>query len=582
MRASVELNRIKSRIFAPSPKEEVWRWVGRNCVIPAKSGSQYTGPLDVERTPFFKEIYNWWQDPKVRKIYLVACTQVGKTLTSYGCIAHSIKHSSHPILYATSNEVNARRVSDNELIPFLRECKDVAPLFSKNRYDNKKLEVRFLTCLLRLTGSNSPPNLASAPACYVICDETDKWPEAMSGEARAIDLIEARTHSFRNKSKILAVSTPTIPNGNIWKGYLSGNQVRIHVPCPKCLEFQELQIYYSKEHGGITWPNDCRRSNGSWNVDAIQNEVYYECKYCKDKIKDTKREWMVSRYKPYDENPEAPYSIKSMQVSAAYSSRGWAKIASDLVAVENGEMESQHFQNSSAALPYLPSVSNININTLRSIQAKSINYDLGELPFKPHVIVMGIDIQLECCFWCIRAYDKDKRSALIDYGQCLELLELLDIFETKYSFEGENFNVFKAYIDSGYRTHEVYRFIRNFTGRAFIPTKGSHSGLVSNVFKWSDNIIFEGRKINLLQYDDSILKENLYKNISLSSGDWMLPQALNKDYYDQLTSEVMIGRTNDLGHMVYEWKVYGRAGNHLADCEKACLLLPIVNSNIFI
>ncbi len=74
-------------------------------------------------------------------------------------------------------ETLGKSASTTRLQPLFEDSPRVAQELTGNPDDFKKLEYILKRGLVNIVGSNSPANLASRPAKYLILDETDKYPD---------------------------------------------------------------------------------------------------------------------------------------------------------------------------------------------------------------------------------------------------------------------------------------------------------------------------------------------------------------------------------------------------------------------
>lgn len=289
--------------FAPPEDLSVDEWADKYRRLSPESSAE-AGPWRTSRTPYLKEPMRAFTDPKVRKIVMVAASQVGKSELEMNIIGYIIDQDPGSILYVHPTIDDARKFSRLRVAPMIRDSK---PLREKvhdvkaRDSGNTILQKSFPGGMLTLTGSNSASALASTPARYIIGDERDRWAASAGTEGDPWALAEARQATFYN-AKAIEVSTPTIKGAsNIEKSYYGGTQERWRHRCPECGEFSEIvfeNIHFEPEarrvrgkkvwslKGGVSWicpecgcviPEETmRRQPAKWvadNPDAYQKGV---------------------------------------------------------------------------------------------------------------------------------------------------------------------------------------------------------------------------------------------------------------------------------------------------------------------
>jgi len=575
-----KLTEILQECYRPKKEQKIWEWIEENCELPPESGAKLKGPIDTSVTPYSRGIYDAYADNAVRFITIAKSAQVGGTTILKNLILWDIANHPCPGQYVTSTDKVVTSFNDRELEPHFRYCKEVEKLAVRRRDLWSKREKLFANgATLRLRGSNSPNNLASFSAERIKLDEVDKWPGESSREAPAVELAIERSKAYEEMRKVCIISTPTVEYGALWQYYLRGSQEKFHVPCFHCEFRQELQIGKRDEGGGLWWPRECLRADGTWDLDLVAREARYRCVQCGKLIHRDHKKLMNDEGEWVRTNPNAPSDHRSFHVSALYSPfETWGGIAKSFL-LSNGSAGKMHnFYNNYLGLPWRREATIVKRSAVREIVEISPNYRRGELPIKPITIAMTVDVQQTNFWWVIRAWEKTGVSYLIDYGAAIAYEDLGEIASTKYEFDGQVYEIYKALIDSGYAaTHRkgVYDWCLA-SRRKFVPTKGASKsqGLrssvrISVIEHKRDN---EREKLDLYTYDDDIFKEELYRNkIKKRSGKaWYLPVDITNDYIEQLTAERLVERNLPRGGIEFVWET--SKDNHLGDCEKMQLV----------
>ena len=199
------------RNFKPPEDLTVAEWADRHRRLSPENSAE-SGPWRTSRTPYLREPMEAFTDPKIRKIVMVAASQVGKSELELNIIGYIIDQDPGSILFVQPSLDDARKFSRLRIAPMIRDSKvlraKVSDVKSKDS-GNTILQKSFPGGMLTITGSNSASALASTPARYILGDERDRRAVSAGAEGDPWALAEARQATFYN-AKAVEVSTPTI------------------------------------------------------------------------------------------------------------------------------------------------------------------------------------------------------------------------------------------------------------------------------------------------------------------------------------------------------------------------------------
>lgn len=238
-------------------------------------------------------------DPRIRRIVMVASSQVGKSEFELNALGHIIDQDPGSILFIQPTLDDARKFSRLRVAPMMRDCKRLKAKVSdiKTRDSgNTILQKSFPGGMLTITGSNSPAALASTPARYILGDERDRWAASAGTEGDPWALAEARQTTFYN-AKAIEVSTPTIKGAsNIETSYSQGTQERWCHQCPACGEYHEITF------ARIQFNQNVAKVRGK-KVYSLEGPVEWFCPSCgclspEDVMRRQPAKWIA-------ENPDA-------------------------------------------------------------------------------------------------------------------------------------------------------------------------------------------------------------------------------------------------------------------------------------
>lgn len=245
-RGAARLNKAMRKVLAgmtPPDDLTVTQWAEAKRRLSAESAAE-PGPWRTERTPYLREPMDAFTDPKVRRIVMVAASQVGKSEFLNNCIGYIIDEDPGSILFIHPTTIDAQEYSKLRIAPMLRDSpalrQKIAAPKSRDSH-NTILQKAYPGGILTMCGSTEAHALASKPIRYVFGDERDRWATSAGNEGDPWDLAMARQTTFYN-AKAVEVSTTTIKNASaIEAAYYTGTMERWNSKCPHCGEYHEIR-----------------------------------------------------------------------------------------------------------------------------------------------------------------------------------------------------------------------------------------------------------------------------------------------------------------------------------------------------
>ncbi len=266
---------IRGAVSLAKPPEQmtVSEWADKYRRLPQSAAEP--GLWRTKRTPYLKAPMDAFSDPKVRRIVMVASSQVGKSELELNCIGYIIHQDPGTILYVFPDIDDARKFSRLRIGPMIQDSPALRTRVSKAKSrdsGNAMLSKSFPGGTLIMCGSLVPSDLASTPARFVFGDELDRWALSAGNEGDPWKLATARQITFFN-SKSVSVSTPTIKNASkIAKLYAEGTMERWCVECPHCGKYHDIHF------SDIRYTATEKRVLGEKQYE-VEN-IYYVCPGC--------------------------------------------------------------------------------------------------------------------------------------------------------------------------------------------------------------------------------------------------------------------------------------------------------------
>ena len=202
------------------------------------------------------------------------------------------------------------------------------------------------------------------------------------------------------------------------------------------------------------------------------------------------------------------------------------------------------------------------------------------VPAPAILLTSGVDVQKGFLFYVIRAWARDGESWLVKYGQVEALNDIEALFWGQHlgylqEVSGKRLLVSMAAIDAGYRTDEVYDFVRRHHDRARAikgaSTKPKAPVTGSRIDYYPDGKVIPGGMV-LWTIDTDYFKTVLTSRMAPADGQpikWHIPAHVTQQYAEQVTAEhKMKIRSPRSGRIVEEWRLKeGHKHNHFFDAE---------------
>lgn len=580
--------------WAPPADITVSQWAEQHRVLPKSSA--IPGMWNNHLGPYAVGVMDTFNDPWVERITIMASVQSMKTESVYNMLGWAICQDPAPGLIVmptlnTMKRVN-RRIrkmlwSSPELSQHLTAHVDDVQL---HQIILDRMEVYFAT-------AGSDADLQNIEARYILCDETDEYPQEGEGGdpvEKAID----RSTTYWNR-KIVELSRPTTPEGHINKSYEKSDQRKFWVPCPHCGGYQVLSFWQVKHRGEVkgAWPKELQ------GPEYIKRErvARYECEHCGAEIDDQHKPEMLAKGKWVPEGwpiafdgamaPPPPTAHVGFWWSVLYSPfRSFSEVAAQFFKVKADREKYKIFVNQWLAEPWKEIVESQPASAILQLRT---HRPALVVPEEALALTAGIDSQRRGFWVVIRAWvltteglrtsQKIRHGFVSSFGE-LEKWLFEDVYRTEIS-QIEH-HVWAGLIDTGgglmgegeaNLTEQVYNWLRRSGRRRIFGAKGSSRPLNGRL--WVRSLIehYPSGKplpggLALYRLDTAELKEFIFARIKnglfhldggpdLSFEEDKIPEA-DKVYAAHLAAEVKERRKNKI-----VWTVQGNRPNHLLDCE---------------
>ena len=466
------------RNYRPPADLTVSQWAEKYRVL-SRENSAEAGPWRNARTPYLVDIMDSFTDPRIKKISLVASSQVGKSELELNVIGYIIDQDPGSILYIQPTLDDAKKFSRLRIAPMIRDShtlrRKVADVKSRDS-GNTMLQKSFPGGMLTIVGSNSASGLASTPAKYVLGDERDRWALSAGTEGDPWALAEARTTTFYN-SKMVDVSTPTDKGVSpIEKSFNEGTRERWCHRCPNCGEYTNIifnDIIFEFDTIGSGRKKDYKVTHIGWR-----------CPHCGFEFSEAEMRKQPAKW--IAENPAAMERGHRSFWLNAFSSpwQSWEKVVYSFLVARKDPQRLKVVYNTMLGELWEDRGDLADEDTMLARREEYGTRDDGtpiELPEGVLVLTCGVDTQDDRLEGEVVGWGKYQESWGVkkfvipgDPNDDAPWLKLDEYIDHVYKFEnGRGLKPAITFVDSGgHKTQAVYKQCRARLGKRVFAVKG--------------------------------------------------------------------------------------------------------------
>jgi phage terminase large subunit GpA-like protein len=270
-------------LWKPPPDISVPDWVEKHVRLTEKM-SGIPGLLRISVTPYIRGPLEALGNLFIEEVVLVWGRQLSKsTGVQYSFLCYCIAQDPGSATFLLPIRDKALEVSETKLQPIFEACDEVRRRKPINPDSYTKSRMDFTTMVLAMGWGGSESQTTTRSNRYLFIDEADEIKKSVG--QNAIDPIRGilqTTTTFPNR-KVIMTSTPTTPEGNIWKGLKTCQYVfEYWIPCPHCGVFQILyweNVRFGENHDPI----------------VVEEMAYYECEACHERISNLDKIRMLAK-----------------------------------------------------------------------------------------------------------------------------------------------------------------------------------------------------------------------------------------------------------------------------------------------
>jgi len=582
------LARVLSRLatawrssWTPRTPPDPVGWIeGGGVIMPASVAARGVGGrLSFRARPYWREPLRWFAQEGVEVIVVEVASQCGKTTGDIALSMYGAQWLAGPGLFLMPSEEHAEDLVRDRLRPIFQ-----ASPFGKSL---KAADLRLGGVSfpgggnLNVIGVGSPNALKGRPSRWVLFDEYDECLRYNKAAGSPLERARTRMRTFGSLARLVLTSTPTVEDDGIHPEYERSRRHVWHVPCPHCGEHQELEM------GQIKWP---RLPDGSASMDpdtiAAQDLAWYECLHCSKRWTNAQRLQAIANGRIHCLDPERPIRQMGLHVSVLYSPDvALSAIAAQFLSSLQDPERLKQFRNEWLALPLADIVRTSSTDQAHLASKGYAGYEMPAPdwwrsetpPVAPEwvrAVTWGFDVQgSEAWGLCLGWGDYGEKIILWSgkFAGATDLEDAAYAYARPWVVEGgELVRARRGMMDSGYRTHEVYRVCAKTPG--LIPSKGRQDGSVGMMMSQVDRQ--DGNRRTVGRTELAILWTTYWQDQVAAGLDTEpgrgrktthLPMHPPAELYRHLCAERKKRVKRRDGQVVEAWVAHD-SQNHLRDC----------------
>jgi phage terminase large subunit GpA-like protein len=587
---------VRRRAFAVRDPIPIDEWCDKHRVV--VSGNAEPGPWRTARTPYLREPMRCMDDPAFRRVTLMMASQLGKTEAGVnGMLKHMVENPNH-WLAIWPNDKLARKVVKDRIRKTIEAMPVFDGLFMRKRTQSSTTTLAMMNgSTVTAVGSGSSTNVRSNPIGFILIDEEDLCIEEND---QIIQEAIQRTGTFQ-RSLLIDMGTPGLQNMGLHAEYMKSDQRRYEVPCPHCWKHQEL-----------IWKNVRWKGGATADPDEVERTAVYVCEHCGGVIENHHKEQMLAhgvwvREGQFvrrrddgtvelvgDVRPSTHAGFRLSSLYSPFKTFGW--VARDFVEAKG--FPPRVWFNGKLGQPWAPKGESLEVSQLEKLRLPYVGggHKMGTVPEPVLALTMAADVQADHLWCVVEGWTEGGVDSHLVWAEKIESPAGGGIGQLEHvrrrvfpTADGRQMRIVATFIDSQYRTEEVFEFCRQGKARGerivavqghdhltlphyakVIEKTASGRALIGGVqllhvnnSHWTEAIW--GQLLNSLravggQADDS------QPDLSRPAGRRFLPEDCPAFVLEHITAEAAIPRKRG-GQTIVTWDLRpGRRDNHILDC----------------
>ncbi|WP_051949245.1 phage terminase large subunit family protein [Methylosinus sp. PW1] len=580
-------------VITPPQRVAPADWAAENLIVP--DGPRAGQLWDPSETPYIVEPLNFLgPDTGVNELAVMKGVQSGFTTLLIAAIGHTIDREPCRMAILQPTDGALSDFNRDKLQIAIDGTKSLAakvvPQTSRSAQGSTTYSKKYPGGSLDLLLASSAADLRSKTLKKLFRDEIDEYADDLNDQGDPLELSDGRLTSFLKSGdwKKADISTPTIKGASkIEARHALGDKRRWHVPCPHCTDDQGQPSLFVLDPLSANFVYERQEPYAA----------YYVAPCCGAIIREFEKRDMVrkGRWVATDPRPGAFPSYHFDSLSSPFVP--WPFLAKKIVDAGDDPKKLKALYNLWFGLPY--EIKGDAPDHVRLMERRA-EFPRGHIPPRGLMLVAAADVQMRGIWLEILAVAPDRQSWPIDAlyldgstespdGEAFEKLKAQALKREFSDAFGRKRRIDALGVDSGYRSHVVYAWVR--ANQEMHPDTGNDMVLaLDGRDGWGRpaigmptlvDIDLAGKKIKqgakLWPVGTWPLKGAFYADLhkeGLAAGRERDPEGychfgawLDETYFRQITSEYLAdekfkGRTRKV------WKLRpSEKDNHLLDCR---------------
>lgn len=581
------LQRLAERL-RPNPKLTPSEFADRYRRISSLGGPE-AGQWRTSRAPYLRFIMDLFDpDNPAEWIILRFCTQSGKTEALINAVLYYMRQYPRPMVFVQPTEQAAADFSEQRIADAIRSSPEIRKLVtdqhSKDETGRKGKDSVFTKSFpggSLFIGPATKTFLASKPAGVVVIDELHNMPRELPGEGSPLSIVEHRTQNFLDRKLGAASTAADEDDCPITDLYERTNKCVYEVPCLECGTYQPLNFRkVPGVLGGMVWP------------DGAPHEAKYECSSCGHHIPQSDRPAMLAAGRwTATAVAKLPNSV-GCTLSALYSPWvSWGKLAAKFCEALHDPVIMRDFVTLDLAEPWTHKSGEV-LDAHELDSRREPGFGAGEpveVPGWVQVLTSFADVQQDRIELSVWGWSASNAGCLIGHwllygdptveGHAV-WGELAALLLRKFRTPRGMLEITAGGIDSGWGSsaNVIYSFVMRggWQRRRQFATKGlsSRTGINDQRPIWPQQVARKKGSAAVHLINTGVAKLHIHMRLA-KPGMLMFPAKttpeLPADYFEQLTAEELVRKSNAQGHRVRTWALRkGQDRNEALDCVVGC------------
>ncbi len=408
------LQEAEQAILRPRKRPALIDWMESEYILEGGT-SAIEGPWNREYSPYFVPACEWLSDTTTREVWVYACAQSGKTTVGTGFVGWIVDCNPAPTLLIMPTKPDVQNRVEARIRPMFAANNELLSHVGgrvKNIFIGKQTVMDHM--ILYIGWPTTAEALADKPVCFIIADETGKYPPFVGEEADPISLMRKRQRWFKGRSKLLAMTTPVTEGDLSDENWTRGDRCELWGACAYCSLWHQ-----------IAWENVKieRKQNKEWYAESSYRTgryARYMCPHCGQAWSEQDRwravcggRWVPAacRLTPEGrlEGESSAAEIRSLRIHALLLHPMVETVTGlvvDFVVAQRAKLAGniqplKDFWNSQLARPWREEQAVTDIDRVRTHIGR---YPRGKVPVGAAMLTAGLDVQLDHVFLRVNAW----------------------------------------------------------------------------------------------------------------------------------------------------------------------------------